>query len=121
MDSSQDIGARLVGLRKQRRLGNGRKLPAADVAAAVGVTRAHISAIETGKDMPGRETARALADYYDVSIDWLISGKSAPAPSGKVDPADAHIAELMAAFRSLPPDEAQDYADMVLKRSRRAR
>lgn len=50
------------------------KLSAATVAEAVGLSRTHLSMIENDQDLPGRETLAALADYFKVSIDYLLNG-----------------------------------------------
>jgi transcriptional regulator with XRE-family HTH domain len=42
-------------------------------AEGIGISRTHLSNIETGKDRPGRETLLAIAAYYKASVDQLIS------------------------------------------------
>ena len=52
----------------------------AEVADAVGISRAHLAKLETGGDAPGRDSLVALSDYYGVPIDYL-EGRTPPAPS----------------------------------------
>lgn len=54
-----------------------------DLAAAVGVSRAHIGKVETGDDSIGAATLHALAVIFGVSMDYLWTGKhpSPPPPS----------------------------------------
>ena len=43
-----------------------------DVAASIGCTNQSISNYESGKRTPGIPDLIALADFYDVSIDFLV-------------------------------------------------
>lgn len=49
-------------------------LEQSEVAEAVGVARPSVSEWENGKKAPSRESLRALAMYYRVSLDWLAEG-----------------------------------------------
>jgi transcriptional regulator with XRE-family HTH domain len=33
--------------------------------------------IESGKDLPGRDTLYAIADYFNVSVDYILHGGDA--------------------------------------------
>lgn len=46
----------------------------AELAAALDVSRSHITNIENGKDAASLETLIAIATHYGVSLDWLICG-----------------------------------------------
>lgn len=48
-------------------------------ADAIGISRSTLANIESGGDLPGRETLKAIADYYQVSVDFLLDGD---VPSG---------------------------------------
>jgi len=52
-----------------------------------------LSAVETGRKKPGRDLLRALATYYEVSMDWIESG----ADSSKA-------ADLASRIALAPPD-----------------
>lgn len=60
------IGERLKKLR-------GKKSQEA-VSEKIGISRARLSHYETGRSEPDSETLKKLADYYDVSTDFLITG-----------------------------------------------
>ena len=66
--------------RRVREMRDAAKLTQADLGAIVGVTRSAIAGIETGGDRAGIMTAIALADYFKVPLDWLLSRK--PPPGG---------------------------------------
>lgn len=45
------------------------------VSADTGIIQTNISKYETGKLEPSLETLGKLADYYQVSIDWLLGNQ----------------------------------------------
>lgn len=60
------ISKRLAELRSDR------KLKQKEVAASIGVTSATLSTYETGAKFPSLEVAAKLADFYGVSLDYLL-------------------------------------------------
>lgn len=61
------VGRRIVELR--RAAGITRQ---EDFAALFNVSRSAIAMIETGGDLPGRDLAIAMADYFRIPLDWLF-------------------------------------------------
>lgn len=45
-----------------------------EVAKQIGVSRARYSHYENGRSEPDYETLKKLADYYKVTIDYLLTG-----------------------------------------------
>lgn len=66
------MGHRLRELRKAR------KLNQIDVAAAVDIDRAYLSRLENNEKNATISIIASLADFYDVSIDYLYKGTPAP-------------------------------------------
>lgn len=97
----ETFAQRLKRLRKAK--GN----PTQDaVAAKVGTSRSHITKMETGGDMPGREILEALATYYGVTMDYLQTGKNAPASQFADDPDyEADKLRWDEVFHNLPPPQ----------------
>lgn len=62
---------------KRLRLAKGSQVKVAD---EIGISRAHLAKMETGGDLPGRETLQALATYFGVTMDYLQTGQQAPSP-----------------------------------------
>ena len=60
-----EIGKRLKVLRKE----SGETQ--AQVAAAIGIVRRHYQRIENDEGLPGLEIFLALADHFNVSMDYL--------------------------------------------------
>jgi transcriptional regulator with XRE-family HTH domain len=63
------IGERVKELR------NSLKLTQAGFGKRVGVSAAHISKIESGKDFPSRSLAKVICKTFDVNEEWLINGE----------------------------------------------
>ena len=79
--------------------------------------RPHLTNIENGKRTAGRQTFVALADFYAVSLDWLVS------PDGHMEDGAGRVANdnealLLQAFRRLPSDEADVLLKLILGRVR---
>ncbi|WP_203663740.1 helix-turn-helix domain-containing protein [Lacticaseibacillus sp. 53-4] len=60
----------MLGDRLKKLRGDGRTQE--DVAKAVGVSRAAYSHFENNRNEPDNDTLKKLAQYYDVSIDYLL-------------------------------------------------
>lgn len=74
------IGDRLKALRTEFGKARGARATQAEVADAVGIARSTLTAYEKGHDKPGRDTLIALADYYGVSMDAILSNSPTIAP-----------------------------------------
>jgi transcriptional regulator with XRE-family HTH domain len=91
MEKSQSLGDRLKALRAERP-----RLSVQEVADAVGISRPYLSGIENGHDNPGYESFVALADYYQVSLDFLAGREISVGYDAK---------RLLDAFQKLPKDD----------------
>lgn len=93
------IGARLKKLRTDR------ELTQEDVAKHLGIARATLASWETDRREPDGETLRQLADFFNVSLDFLLCrtddphGTFAPDPD---DPNAAAVAKIAAALQADP-------------------
>lgn len=47
-------------------------------AAEIGISQTHISSIELGKDLPSSSLIKLVCMKYNLSEEWLLSGKGAP-------------------------------------------
>ena len=103
------LANRLRTLRRQR------NLTQIAVADAIGITRSHLSKIESGGDNPGRETLVALANFFEVSLDWLSNAPGDDRPARAVNDDEAI---LLFAYRQLPPAEAKAHLRLLLARIR---
>ncbi|WP_250698170.1 helix-turn-helix domain-containing protein [Acetobacter pasteurianus] len=92
-----------------------RKITQVEAAVAIGTSRSHLTKIETGADLPGRELLMAAAEFYGVSLDWLTSGDK-PSDYRKAVAENENEALLLYAFRKLPEKEASPLLTMLLSR-----
>lgn len=90
------------------------------LAVAVGVAEASISFYETGKRQPDIETLCRLANYFNVSIDYLVGNNAALTASENgehVFAADAEERELLTLFRSI----SREAKDAIIGNARTAK
>jgi len=50
----------------------------AQFARRIGVTQSYLSALEHGEKEPGSAVLLAISQEFKKSIDWLLTGRSAP-------------------------------------------
>ena len=72
MFSQEIFSERFSALRK------GAKLNQSQMAETLGITQAAISKIEKGERAASIEVLCALADYFDVSLDYLVGRSDEP-------------------------------------------
>lgn len=68
--NNQKFAERLKELRKEK------GLTQKEVGEQLGMTQANYQKWESGKSSPSGETLIKLADYFDVSIDYLVGRKN---------------------------------------------
>lgn len=89
MNDTQTMGARLRQLRKDR------GLTQVEVAAALDVSRSHITQVELGAD-PGFALFVQLAEFYNVPLDYLYRGLGSPFPGADKNCQPPYSAEELA-------------------------
>lgn len=72
MFSKEKFSARLVQLRTEC------KISSQFLAESIGISRPAVSRFEHGVDFPHVNTLVALADYFDVSLDYLAGRTDNP-------------------------------------------
>jgi len=72
MSSKKNISSRLSALRKRH------KITLASLGESLGVSNQAVSAWEKGKSDPSIEYILAIADYFDVSTDYLLGRTDDP-------------------------------------------
>ena len=69
-----------------KKLREGKNMNQTELAIALGVSRSTIGMYETGKREPDFETLEVIADYFNVSMDYLYGKTSSPFGSESVLP-----------------------------------
>ena len=79
------------------------KLTLARLSEVLGVTNQSISAWEKGKTVPSFDIFLALADYFQVPLDYLVGRDvSSDCPQPTVTPDELALVEKL---RALPPEK----------------
>jgi len=90
-----------------------------DIAAYLGVNRTTYLRYEKGETEPDYQTLRKIADYFNVSVDYLLGRETKKDPSA--GEGEKVSSELIALLQDLDPAEealVRDYV-AILKRSRK--
>lgn len=111
MDTISTVGTRIRTLREQANMHQ------ADLAAQLGISRPHLSKIERGRDLPGRETLIAVANTFGVSLDWLAEGHGDPRPAKAMDENEAL---LLFAWRQLTPEASRHFLAFLLSQIKKS-
>ena len=93
------IGSRIKELRKAEGISQ------AKLAESIGVSAGNVGEWELGRSKPGADALVSLSRYFNVSTDWLLTGKAANTQkleqiSGGIDLSPEEI-ELIAKYRLL--------------------
>lgn len=113
MNDASSIGILLRDKRRER------SLTQEALAAEIGVSRSHIAMIETGGDLPGRETLVALFNYFDIPLELLAakSGEPVGITNGAYASNEKELA-LLNGFRELSEEEAVALLTYILTRAK---
>lgn len=104
------IGQRIRDLRKQK------KMSQSELAKIIGVTQTTITAWETGKAEPSSSAVANLADYFNVTTDYLLGRpeEKKEKDSNSVDLADMDA--LLTYQGKQIPDQDRELINDLLKR-----
>lgn len=81
------------------------------VAEACEISRVALTRYENGQRVPRAQIAARLADYYGVTVDYLLGREGQSAPTKENAPADdrAEAKELLESYNEETYQEALDY------------
>lgn len=88
-----------------------KKLSQRALAKEIGCSQNMISQWENGTRDPGTETLQALADYFNVSVDFLL-GRDGTTVTTNKEP-DEEAIELAKQIKSLPPELRENLEQQV--------
>lgn len=100
-----------------RELRKAKKVTMKELGNMIGVAESTMSLYETGKRKPDPETLSRLADYFNVSVDYLLGrdeGQSQTSPS----PADRQRRDVEAMLRAMSEadlEKVYDYARFITR------
>ncbi|MCU5201303.1 helix-turn-helix domain-containing protein [Bacillus paranthracis] len=94
------IGEKIKELRKNS------KITQEQLGNAIGVSKMAISYFEKGKKSPGRESLEKIADYFEVTTDYLLGRSEDPELNEEEDKVVSEEGKnIMSLIESLPEDE----------------
>ncbi|MGU3355424.1 helix-turn-helix domain-containing protein [Bacillus wiedmannii] len=94
------IGEKIKELRKNS------KITQEQLGNAIGVSKMAISYFEKGKKAPGRETLEKIADYFNVTTDYLLGRSEDPELNEEENKTVTEEGKnIMTLIESLPEDE----------------
>lgn len=83
------------------------------VTEACGISRVALTRYENGTRVPRIEIAAKLAEYYGVTVDYIL-GNDAPAVAVPVDPEAAKLAAVLEGLSDDNLIKLLDYAKLLL-------
>lgn len=100
-----DFGQRLKMLRDEKKITQG------DLAEYLGVGRPTVAGYETKGKQPSFEILKNIADFFDVSLDYLLGRTDIPSPhiQKNTSPAD----ELSKDIHNLSPESQEEMRKLV--------
>ena len=98
----------MENLRKLRKM---RGMTMKELGLRVGVSEASISFYETGKQFPGVETLRKIADVLGVSVDALLGRDMESDPSSVPQTAEARI--ISSGIDQLPKEQREQALNVM--------
>ncbi|MFT8479303.1 helix-turn-helix domain-containing protein [Gluconobacter oxydans] len=101
------LAERLRSARLQKAAQEGRKLIQEDVAAGADVSRSHVANAEGGKTGISLEAAFNLAQFYEVSLDYLTGLSVSPLESQSQALKSADEVSLLKMWRAMNDGERQ--------------
>jgi len=75
-----------------------------------GVHQTAVSQWEKGRTSPDIETAKAIADYFHVDLDYILDRES---PESADKPEDRFLIALSAEAKTLTDEQKQDVIDFI--------
>lgn len=99
-----------------KRLRESKGLTMKEVSDATKMATSLISDYETGKKALGMKVAIRLADFYNVSLDYLVGREPAPQPPPELS-AKMDDKEFLQLYNSLPEFAKQIFVDAMTKLS----
>ncbi|SCM80846.1 XRE family transcriptional regulator [uncultured Sporomusa sp.] len=111
----QEIVHRLKEIRKNSGLSQ------ANFAKKIGVSQGNVGTWETGGSLPGALALKSIAQIFDCSIDWILTGTEKTTPTQKIetlfDPDLKEMLDIVKRVMDTDDQEQRIWAKVQLKRA----
>ncbi|MEC1177307.1 helix-turn-helix transcriptional regulator [Metasolibacillus meyeri] len=103
------LGTRLKALRIKK------NLTQKQLAEKINVTNVSVSGYESGNRTPDTDTLQLIADFFEVSTDYLLGRSNHPQLTAEKDlEVDAEVDELMKILEAMPLEERKEMEARIL-------
>ena len=110
-----EYGDRIAQLRERK------GMTQEELAGSIGITRAALSHYEKNRREPDYKTLSKIADYFKVSIDWIIRGNNLSAPNDPKYSSLELTLEEEYAKKGLSPETQRELLDVAVAAVEEAR
>ncbi len=86
-----------------------------DVCKATGIVASTFSDWKKGKSTPKQEKLMKIADYFNVTVDYLVTGKEKEIPSAELADDFTSLIELYNSSNADGQARIMEYAKMIAK------
>lgn len=91
-----------------------RSISAYKLSKETGIPQSGISQYKSGKVVPGLGKAQIMADYFGVSVDFLLSADDEKTPPAEAEGAmPAYMVSVLEAAELVPEDKREDFLRTV--------
>ena len=80
------------------------------VSKATGVSQQALSSWKVGRSVPNPSNLKKIADYFGVSVDYLMTGETKNTPSVVLTEGEQELLDL---FRLVPPEDQKMVLGMI--------
>ena len=101
------IGERIKDLRKKK------DLTQIELSKKLEISRSTIASWESNRRVPELGTAKILADFFDVSVDFLLGRVDSPTPTKPRELPDTAAPYLPEGFDELSPEARKEVLDFI--------
>lgn len=98
-----------------RELRASKSMTQSDVAKILGLTTNAYQSYERGTSEPGCKALSKLADFYNVTTDYLLGREPAPNPFGDLGLDEAGEQEMLRQYMSFEPEVRAMLMDVLIK------
>ncbi|MCD3211782.1 helix-turn-helix transcriptional regulator [Clostridium botulinum C/D] len=110
MDIKKIIALNIYTLRNKHNLTQEEFASKLNYTGEMSITRGHISRIENGNHIPSAEFIRAVANTFDIDVNWLLATQKSDNVYDLIS--DKEI-DLIARFRQLPANLQNQILDLL--------
>ena len=87
-----------------------------ELGSIFGLAESTISLYENGKRQPDKETILKFADYFGVSVDYLLGRDDAPISADDLSDGEKQLVSLIKQLTDEETEELSNFVDFILSK-----